>query len=182
MTIVSVGPTGLGDTQWKVEFSDSFSFGQGKPPKIWLRSPIKTNEFLHQSTKAARNVAASEGKRPLQWPLQTLLVKLFNISGDKRCQVGFNHVPGDIKGTSDIPGGYLPHTQSTEECALECLQTKACKSYEYSPTWKLCNLNSAAEPDDTLTQPTTILRFAFGVIILLHLSCQLQIVDSPVSF
>ena len=93
MTIVSVGSTGLGDIQWKVEFSDSFSFGQGKPPKLWLRRPNKTNEFLPQSTKVARTVAASEGKRPLQWPLQTLLVKLFNISGDKRCQVGFNLVP-----------------------------------------------------------------------------------------
>ena len=66
MTIVSVGSTGLGDIQWKVEFSDSFSFGQGKPPKIWIRGPNKTNEFLHQNTKVARTVAASEGKLPFK--------------------------------------------------------------------------------------------------------------------
>ena len=38
--------------------------------------------------------------------------------------------------------------KSTEECGDKCLRTNACWSYEYSPSYKECNLMKATEPNN----------------------------------
>merc|ERR1712226_164989 len=80
------------------------------------------------------------------------------VQAGGECQVGFKFVPGDVIGNSNIPGGSLTNIKSTAECGDKCLMTNACRSYEYSPSLKKCNLMKEAEPDSEVYED-----FAFCV-------------------
>ena len=60
------------------------------------------------------------------------------------CKDGFQLVPGDILGWGQI--GSTGNVKDTDGCGDLCRNTTGCKSYEYSTTEKICNLNTDSEP------------------------------------
>ena len=58
---------------------------------------------------------------------------------------GFELVPGDIAGSGDL--GNYRNLSDTNKCGSFCLNTTGCWSYEYSKTYKECQINSGQKPD-----------------------------------
>ena len=42
--------------------------------------------------------------------------------------------------------GSFSNIPNNDECGMKCLSTAGCRSYEYSPTEKKCNLNTVDAP------------------------------------
>ena len=64
------------------------------------------------------------------------------------CKEGFHLVPGDYPGWGQV--GYFPNIADTDECGTKCLSTAGCRSYEYSTTERICNLNTVDAPSQNI--------------------------------
>lgn len=61
------------------------------------------------------------------------------------CPAGYKAIDGDAKGGDQFSRG-TERQDTIELCAEDCNFRKECKSFEWSPTTRICNLNKVPEP------------------------------------
>ena len=93
--------------------------------------------------KPSRSTAGLQKHLRNEWQFSWWIITFFFIILGA-CPSGYTLKPGDIPGWGSISGSHS--TTTINDCSALCDKDASCRSFEYSKTEMICNLNREHEP------------------------------------